>query len=111
MPFVHTYIYHHYVEPKENALDCLKQKNTYGYDYSDPYLNALLKRVCKQKKKEAPKVPVSLFQTLFVKNLVSHAVSYCLAEPVSSITISDFVPEISYDSFIPGLFRPPSMKA
>ncbi len=107
-PFVYAYVYHHFIEKQPQIYikaNCREQKI-----HTDPYLEALLKRVCKQKKKEAPKVPVSLFQTLFVKNLISHTVSSYAVELCLSITISDFVPEVPYDAYIPGLFRPPSIK-
>ena len=108
MPFVQTYIYHHYEEEEEPLC---QQYTTYNGEYQtgDPYLNALLKRVCENHKKQQPKAPVSFNQIVFVKTLYTPVSNPVVSEETSLTRISDFIPEKVYPDIILSIEHPPAV--
>jgi len=72
----------------------------------DAYLKALLKRVCNEKKKESPRMPVVNIP-VFVKTLYVHYPKIYQISAKNYNKISDFIILPPLSSYSPELFRPP----
>ena len=107
MPFVQTYVHHHYEE--ENSLCQQYPHNDKEFKTGDPYLNALLKRVCENHKKQQPKAPVSFNQIVFIKTLYTPVSNPVVTEETSLTRISDFIPEKVYPDIILSIEHPPAV--
>jgi len=73
----------------------------------DAYLKALLKRVCKDTKKNSPKIP-SISITVFVKNLINEYYRAIYLQK-NDTEISKFVLLKEHGEFIMSLLKPPSL--
>jgi len=115
MPFVDYFLWQH--NQKENTL--IESINCGCNDSStkiakvenngDAYLKALIKRVCDQKDKEKPAVPLAHIP-VFVKELTtefSHI--YLCPEKNYNNKISTFIIQADITSYISDIFHPPTV--
>ena len=72
------------------------------------YLKALLKRACKDQKKDNPKIPVVSI-SVFVQNIYQNKVPVYQCPEQNFQKISDFIIQPSTSSHIEELFRPPRL--
>jgi len=72
----------------------------------DAYLKALIKRVCNDQKKQAPKVPV-ISISVFVTKLFDNIPPVYVCPEKNYNKISNFIIQPSLSSYTQELFRPP----
>jgi len=96
---------------QDQACNCScyhKTEDPTNPDTGDAYLKALLKRVCNDKKKEAPKLP-AVNISVFVKTLYSPNIPVYICPEQNYTEISDFIILPHTGSHIVELFRPPRL--
>ncbi len=109
IPFVQYYMsLHENVETLDQACSCscYDTHDTTHPPTGDAYLKALLKRACKDKKKDEPKLPVVNI-SVFVKTLFSPKSPVYTCPEQNYTEISDFIILPVTSSHIEELFRPP----
>ena len=111
IPFVQYYIAsHEQIETLDNVCSCSCNvaHDTTHPPTGDAYLKALLKRVCNDKKKNEPKLPV-INISVFVITLFSpkSPVYTCPEQNYTQISVFIILPPTS--SHIEELFRPPQL--
>ena len=109
IPFVQYYMAsHETVETIDKACSCScnETHDTTHPPTGDAYLKALLKRACKDKKKDNPKLPVVNI-SVFVKTLFSPKSPVYTCPEQNYTKISDFIILPPTSSHIEELFRPP----
>jgi len=109
VPFVQYYFaQQNYTAQSNKQCDCqCEQPQTAKMESNgDAFLKALLKRVCNDKKKQAPKLPI-VNTVVFVKTLFSEYSRLYTIPENNFNQISDFVIQPKLNSFIDTLLRPP----
>ena len=94
------------LQPDDCSCSCEQDEPAKMASNGDAYLKALLKRVCEDKKKEAPQVPV-VHIPVFVKTLYVHRQQVFELSERNYDKISDFIILPPLSSFDEELFRPP----
>ncbi len=89
------------------ACECYNE-DTVKPPVQDAYLKALLKRVCKDQKKQVPKLPVVSI-SVFVKTLYQPNTPVYECPTQNFEKISDFIIQPPTSSHIEELFRPPQV--
>ncbi len=90
------------------ACECYEDQSPTNPPVADAYLKALLKRVCKDQKKQGPKLPVVSI-SVFVRTLYQNRVPVYECPTKNFEKISDFIIQPSTSSHIEELFRPPQL--
>ena len=112
IPFVRYYMSLH--QEKIESIDqtcscaCNNKHDTTHPPTGDAYLKALIKRACKDKKKDSPKLPVVNI-SVFVKTLYSPKSPVYTCPEQNYTKISDFIILPPTSSHIEELFRPPQL--
>jgi len=87
-----------------NAQEIAKMQNN-----GDAYLKALIKRVCEQKEKEKPGIPIAQI-SVFVSELISENIPvYHCPEKNFNQKISTFIIQPDINSYIADIFHPPAI--
>ncbi len=116
MPFVDYYITYQkkttFDKKEKSFCACEKESNqTYAKveNNGDAYLKALIKRVCDQKEKEKPVVPLVQIP-VFVQQLTTDPASIYKCPSINfPERISTFIIQPDITSYITDIFHPPSM--
>lgn len=111
IPFVQYYVsLHTEVETVDEncSCNCYNEHDSTHPPTGDAYLKALLKRACKDKKKDNPKLPVVNISA-FVKTLYTFKSQVYTCPENNFNKISDFIILPSLSSYTNELFRPPQI--
>ncbi len=114
-PFVEYYIFQNKSIAITNISDdfCCCEKNSNPSivkmeNNGDAYLKALIKRVCDQKEKEKPAIPVIQIN-LFVRELIhDYTQVYFCPEQNFNQKISTFIIQPDINSYVADIFHPPT---
>lgn len=109
VPFVQYYFAQQNYEAQMDQQSCCQceQKQTAKMaSNGNAYLKALLKRVCSEKKKQAPKLPV-VSSVVFVKTLFTESSPIYIIPEDNYNQISVFIIQPELSSYIDTLLRPP----
>ncbi len=109
IPFVQYFLYQKSQTNIQNTncnCSCEQTHDTTHPPIANAYLKALLKRVCKDKKKDNPKLPVVSI-SVFVKTLFSPKSPVYTCPEQNYTKISDFIIQPPLSSYTEELFRPP----
>jgi hypothetical protein len=88
----------------DNSLNIAKIENN-----GDAYLKALIKRVCDQKEKEEPAIPIAQIP-VFIRDLNSDYTPVYLCPPKNyNNKISTFIIQPNIHSYIADIFHPPTI--
>ena len=87
---------------------CSNEEEAKMASNGDAYLKALIKRVCNDQKKQAPKLPVFSF-SVFVPKLYENIPPVYVCPEKNYDKISNFIIQPPLSSFIQELFRPPQI--
>jgi len=96
------------LQPEDCSCACEQEQTAKMASNGDAYLKALLKRVCNDKKKENPQIPVVNIP-VFVKTLYSNRVPVYTCPGDNYNEISDFIILPPLSSYNQELFRPPQL--
>jgi len=109
VPFVQYYFYeqsNQQVTSINYDCGCSEQNDSTHPIIVNAYLKALLKRACKDQKKDIPKIPVVSI-SVFVQNIYQNKVPVYQCPEQNFQRISDFIIQPVTSSHIEELFRPP----
>jgi len=96
------------IQPEDCSCSCEQDEPAKMASNGDAYLKALLKRVCNDKKKEAPKIPVVNI-SVFVKTLYVHRQQIYELSETNFDKISDFIIQPPTSSYVADLLQPPQL--
>ena len=96
------------IQSEDCACSCEQNEPAKMASNGDAYLKALIKRVCKDKKKESPQVPVVNIP-VFVKILYNHRPQVYKLPENDYHKISDFIIQPPTSSYVAELFQPPQI--
>ena len=109
VPFVQYYLHQTVaVADDDCACSCETKHDSTHPPTGDAYLKALIKRACKDKKKDSPKLPVVSI-SVFVKTLYSPKSPVYTCPEDNFTQISDFIIQPPLSSYTEELFRPPRL--
>ena len=95
-----------YNQPEDCSCSCEQEETAKMASNGDAYLKALLKRVCKDQKKNKPRTTL-VFAPVFVKTLYTNRVPVYSCPDNNFNEISNFIILPPLNSYNEELFRPP----
>ena len=112
IPFVQYYYVMQQEEPviqqNDCACSCEQEEPAKMASNGDAYLKALIKRVCNDKKKKTPQIPVVNIP-VFVKTLYRHHAKVYEIPEKNYHKISNFIIQPPLSSYIEELLQPPQL--